>query len=108
MNQIGARDGDGFDSHGLVPVLDTFDETLLAVIRSVLEEHQIPFVIRGHGAAGLDSLVRRVAGLFSQRAAGIRVLVPADRAEEAAALLTPVEGSFQDVPELADSDEGQD
>lgn len=71
-----------------VVVFETSDVSLLPILRSVLDAAGIPCVIEGEEALGMLPM-GGVGGSLSTGRKGIeaRVLVPADRREEAATLL---------------------
>ena len=69
-------------------VLSTAEVGLLPVVRSVLHGAGIPFVVQGeHALAQLPA--GALAGLFARRGLEARVLVPAEHADAARALLQP-------------------
>ena len=75
----------------LVEVFETADPTLLPVLRSALEAAGIPFYTEGEESFGLLPL----SGGFvsNEDPMAVEIHVPADRAEEARALIsTAVEG----------------
>jgi len=74
----------------LVAVLRTSDSTLMPVVKSVLDAAGIPYIVQGDQAMGLLPLGPFGGGVFS-RVLGASVLVPADRADEARALLESFE-----------------
>jgi hypothetical protein len=74
----------------LTAVLHTADATLVPVVRSLLDTAEIPYLLQGEEGAGLLPLGRFGGGVFEGNL-GVIVLVPADRADEARALLAAVE-----------------
>ena len=74
----------------LVAVLRTSDNNLMPVVKSVLDAAGIPYLVQGDEAMGLLPLGPFGGGVFS-RVLGASVLVPADRADEARALLESFE-----------------
>jgi hypothetical protein len=74
----------------LVAVLRTSDSNLLPVVKSVLDAAGIPYIVQGDQAMGLLPLGPFGGGVFS-RVLGASVLVSADRADEARALLESFE-----------------
>ena len=71
---------------GPVLVLTTVELELLAVVRSLLESADIPFIVQGdHALAQLPTGV--MAGPFARSGMAARVFVPATRAAEARDLL---------------------
>jgi hypothetical protein len=74
----------------MVAVLRTSDSNLMPVVKSVLDAAGIPYVVQGDEAMGLLPLGPFGGGVFS-RVLGASILVPADRAEEALALLESFE-----------------
>ena len=71
-------------------VLETSDPAELEIVKSILAGAGIPFLVRGHeqykAFRGGHAAFR-----FNPKAGALVVLVPAERAEEARALLTEVE-----------------
>ena len=71
-------------------VLETYDTAELEVVKSILTGAEIPFLVRGHeqfkAFRGGHAAFR-----FNPQAGAVVILVPAERAEEARALLTEVE-----------------
>ena len=71
-------------------VLETSDPAELEIIKSILAGAEIPFLVRGHeqykAFRGGHTAFR-----FNPKAGALVILVPAERAEEARALLTKVE-----------------
>lgn len=78
------------DAAEMVAVLRTSDSNLMPVVKSVLDAAGIPYIVQGDEAMGLLPLGLFGGGVFS-RVLGASVLVPADRAEEALALLESFE-----------------
>jgi hypothetical protein len=78
-------------SDKLLPVLNTTDPMLLAMVKSVLEAAAIPFIVQGE--AGVHFFPLGAAGSrVTNRSTGTIVLVEEGRFEEARALLdTPAE-----------------
>jgi len=74
------------DSKDLVTVLETADVNLLAVIKSILDGAEIPYLIQGEKALGLLP-VGRLGGPFARRGMGAAVMVPPEHAETAKELL---------------------
>ena len=71
---------------GPVLVFTTVELELLAVVRSVLQSADIPFVVQGeHGLAQLPTGM--LAGPFARGGLASRIFVPASRADEARELL---------------------
>jgi len=71
---------------GPVLIFTTVEIDLLAVVRSVLQSAEIPFVVQGDHALGqLPTGV--LAGPFARGGMAARIFVPASRAEEARELL---------------------
>jgi Putative prokaryotic signal transducing protein len=73
-----------------VVLLETSDPAELEIVKSILTGAEIPFLVRGHEqyAAFRGG---HAAFRFNPRAGALVFLVPAQRAEEARALLTEVE-----------------
>jgi Putative prokaryotic signal transducing protein len=69
-----------------VVVLRTADATLLPVVRSLFDSAEIPYLIQGEEGAAILPLGRFGTGVFDGNL-GVIVFVPADRADEARALL---------------------
>lgn len=74
------------NSPGPVTVLETSDQGLIAIAKSLLEEAEIPFFAKGEGVQDLFGWGRLGTG-FSIIAGPIALQVPADNAEEARVLL---------------------
>ena len=74
------------DANDLVTVLETAAVNLLAVIKSILDGAEIPYLIQGEEALSLLP-VGRLGGPFARRGLGAAVLVPAEHAETARGLL---------------------
>lgn len=74
----------------MVSVFETADASLLPVIKSVLDSAGIPYLVQGDEAAGILPLGPLATGLF-EHAMAAAVRVPADRADEARALLAEVD-----------------
>jgi hypothetical protein len=70
----------------LIPVFETSDITLLAVVKSMMEDAGVPFVIQGEHALEVLPLGPFGAGI-RKHGVGAILHVPPDRAEEAKALL---------------------
>ena len=87
------------DPH-LVTVFTTADSSLLPILESLLDDAGIPYRMRGEGTLSLFPSTG-VGLAIDPKAAGVEVQVPADRAEEARALLEPQTGL---VPPEADAD----
>jgi putative signal transducing protein len=73
------------DSLGPVTVLETSDQGLIAVAKSLLEEADIPFFAKGEGIQDLIGGGR--IGAFNILAGPIQLQVSADDADEARELL---------------------
>jgi Putative prokaryotic signal transducing protein len=73
----------------LTAVLHTADATLVPVVRSLLDSAEIPYLLQGEEGVGMLPLGRFGGGVFEGNL-GVIVLVPAERAEEARALLESV------------------
>jgi len=78
---MAARD----DSAGPVTVLETADQGLLAVAKSLLEEADIPFFAKGEGVQDLFGYGR--IGAFNIVTGPIRLQVPSEDAVQARELL---------------------
>ena len=87
------------NSEDLVVVLESQDQTQIAVVRSLLEGAGIPYVVTGHGAGGLEPALNRLASLFTSRQPGTQIKVAAQYAEDAIGLLQPPEDALLDDPE---------
>lgn len=74
----------------LVAILNTADNALLPVLKSVLDAAAIPYVVQGEEAMGLFPLGSFGGGLF-RRVLGASILVPRDREQEARELLQSYE-----------------
>lgn len=74
----------------LVTIFETDNPALLPVVRSVLQAAEVPFVVQGEEAFGLLP-VAGIGGPFAEHGLAVRFLVPAERAEEARALLEAIE-----------------
>jgi hypothetical protein len=71
---------------GPVLIFSTAEVDLLAVVRSVLQSADIPFVVQGDHALGqLPTGI--LAGPFTRNGMAARIFVPASRADEARQLL---------------------
>jgi len=71
---------------GPVMIFSTVELELLAVVRSVLQSAEIPFIVQGeHGLSQLPTGM--LAGPFAVNGLAVRLFVPASRAEEARELL---------------------
>ena len=73
------------DPH-LVTVFTTADSSLVPILESLLDEAGIPYRMKGEGTLNLFPSTG-VGLAIDPKAAGVEVQVPADRAEEARALL---------------------
>lgn len=74
------------DAQDLVTVLETADVNLLAVIKSLLDSVEIPYLIQGEEALSLLP-VGRLGGPFARRGLGAAVMVPPEHADAAQALI---------------------
>jgi len=70
----------------LVPVFDTSDPALLAVIKSLLQGAGIAHLVQGEEAMSLFP-VGDIVGLFSKRGLAARIMVRAEDLEPATELL---------------------
>ncbi len=88
----------------LLTVFETDNPALLPVVRSLFQAADLPFSVQGEEAFGLFP-VAGIGGPFAEHGLAVRFLVPADRAEEARALLAEID---RIVPEPAadDDDDG--
>lgn len=84
----------------LVPVFRTADISLLAVVKSLLDSAGIDYFVQGEEALGLFP-VGPLGGSLVGKAIAAVVMVPAERAEEAEALLEEV---AQPDPQDEDAD----
>ena len=75
------------DPDDLVTVLETADVNLLAVIKSILNGAEIPYLIQGEEALSMLP-VGTLGGPFARRGLGAAVMVPPEDAEVARELLT--------------------
>ncbi len=75
-----------------VAVFETDNPALLPVVRSVLQAAEVPFTVQGEEAFFLFPLYS-VGGPFAGHGLAVRFVVPADRAEEARALLADIESA---------------
>lgn len=97
------------DQAAWVEVMETADPGLLPLLRSVLESAGIPCTIEGEESVGMFPL-----GLgdthFAQSGIAARVLVPAERADEARALLesTASPQELSKAEDAADSKRGDE
>ena len=95
------------ESHDQAPwveVMETADPSLIPVLRSVLEGAGIPCAIEGEEAVGIFP-VGMGDTHFAQSGIGAQVMVPADRADEALALLESTVKADSNTPaELLDQD----
>ena len=73
------------DSAGPVAVLETADQGLIALAKSLLEEADIPYFAKGEGVQDLFGVGR--IGAFNIVTGPIQLLVPADDADSARELL---------------------
>lgn len=83
----------------LVAVFETDNPALLPVVRSLLQAAEVPFTVQGEEAFGLFP-VAGIGGPFAEHGLAARFLVPAERAEEALALLAEIDAAA--IPEPAD------
>lgn len=74
------------NSPGPVTVLETSDQGLIAIAKSLLEDADIPFFAKGEGVQDLFGWGRLGTG-FSIVTGPIALQVPASKADEALALL---------------------
>jgi hypothetical protein len=74
------------DAGRMEPLLETADVALLPIIKSVLDAAEIPYVVQGDEALGLLPLTG-VGRMFSHLPVSATILVPAERLEEARALI---------------------
>jgi len=70
----------------MATLLETADVDLLPVLKSVLDSAGIPYVVQGEEALGLFPM-SGVGRVFSHLPVGATILVPADRLDEARALI---------------------
>ncbi len=95
----GARWPEAGEDADLVTILESADPGALAVIRSLLDSAQIPYLVQGEGAAGMMPFGALPTSIFG-RAVAAAVKVPASYAQEARLLLaTPPEAPLEDVDE---------
>jgi phosphoglycolate phosphatase len=73
----------------LVTILETSDVNLLAVVKSVLQGAEIPFLVQGDEALGLLPMAN-IGGPFSKRGLGVAVMVSAGDETAALELLSEV------------------
>ena len=78
------------DPQDLVTVLETADVNLLAVIKSILDGAEIPYLVQGEEALSMLP-VGQLGGPFARRGLGAAVMVPEEHAETARALLSEAE-----------------
>lgn len=71
----------------LVQVWATADVALLAVVKSMLESEDIPFLVQGEEALGLFPVGPGLFGGLAGKMIAARLLVPEERADEARALI---------------------
>lgn len=76
------------------PVLETSDPAELEIVKSILAGVGIPFLVQGHEQFKAFS-GGHTAFRFNPRAGAVVILVPAERAEEARALLTATEPTVE-------------
>jgi len=79
------------DPKDLVTVLETADVNLLAVIKSLLDSAEIPYLVQGEEALSLLP-VGRLGGPFARRGLGAAVMVPSEHADVALELIKSGEG----------------
>lgn len=84
----------------LTEVYETADPTLLPVLRSVLEAAGIPFHTEGEESFGLLPL--QGGFLTGEEPMAVEIHVPADRAEEARALIETALSDFAAPPPAED------
>lgn len=78
-----------------VELLRTSDPGMLALVESLLDSADIPFVIEGRDIVGV--LPIDVPGFFGSRGLGARVRVPAESLREARALLAASPGTGEEL-----------
>ena len=78
------------DARDLVTVLETADVNLLAVIKSLLDGAEIPYLVQGEEALSMLP-VGQIGGPFARRGLAVAVMVPEEHAEAASALLASAE-----------------
>ncbi len=76
----------------LVAVFETDNAALLPVVRSLLQAAEVPFTVQGEESFFLFPLYS-IGGPFASHGLAVRFVVPADRAEEARALLAEIEST---------------
>lgn len=86
MSEHDEPDVHGEPASGPVLVFTTVELELFAVVRSVLQAAEIPFIVQGEHALG-QLPTGMLAGPFARNGLAARIFVPATRAEEAKALL---------------------
>jgi hypothetical protein len=96
-----AEPGDPVEGPELEPVFETSDPSEVPVIRSILEGAEIPCTTRpGHRSGRLGLF--RPESQFAPGSGLVRFWVPADRVEEARALLTEVDPLEDEEPSSSD------
>lgn len=70
----------------MVTLVETSDVAMLPLIKSVLEAAGVPFSVEGEESLGLFPLAGG-GRLFTRRPVAARILVPAERLDEARALI---------------------
>jgi hypothetical protein len=85
-------------SAGAVAVYRTADAALLPIVKSVLRASGIRHAVQGEGALGLFPLGPTAFGLFKNPMEAT-IFVPAERAEEARALLDAIELQEEEAEE---------
>ena len=80
---------------GPVLVFTTVELELFAVVRSLLQSADIPFIVQGEHALG-QLPTGMLAGPFARNGLAARIFVPATRADEARALLAHTVESVED------------
>ena len=74
------------DPKDLITVLETADVNFLAVVKSLLDGSEIPYLVQGEEALSLLP-VGRLGGPFARRGLAAAVMVPSEHAEAARSLL---------------------
>lgn len=90
------------DPH-LVTVYETSDPDMVPIIKSILDGAEIPYSLEGSSMVDLFP-AQPMQPLFTDHKGELKVEVPADRAEEATALLSQDFEKYKLVEDDADSE----
>lgn len=90
------------DSGEMVKVYETAECDVLPVIKSILDSTDIPYNTDGESMMNTFPSEAMSGGLLGDTGE-VRIYVPADRAEEATAMLSESFQLAEDTPELSDT-----